>query len=134
MKFILSLDYELFFGANTGTVGNCLLEPTNAIVDVVERRDAKVVLFVDAGFLVRLCEQATHYSELQRDYDSIRRQLSEIGARGHDIQLHVHSHWEDSYFDGSQWVLETSRYRLHDFNQDDARRTPYQENHRKWKC
>lgn len=122
MRFILSLDYELFFGASTGTVGKCLLDPTNAIVNLVERYDAKVVLFVDAGFLVRLCEQATQHRELQRDYDSIRSQLSKLAARGHDIQLHVHSHWEDSYFDGSRWVLDTSRYRLHDFRKDEVAR------------
>ncbi|WP_143170794.1 polysaccharide deacetylase family protein [Desulfopila aestuarii] len=52
---------------------------------------------------------------MQRDYDSIRQQLVTLKETGHDIQLHLHPHWLDSSYDGSQWQINTNRYKLHDF-------------------
>jgi hypothetical protein len=114
-QFLLSLDYELFFGARVGTVEHCLIRPTEAIREVLEKHDMKMSLFVDAGFLLRLKRQMSDYPQLQSDYQKIEAQLQSVVAAGHDVQLHIHPHWEDSVFDGESWNVDTARYKLHDF-------------------
>lgn len=119
MKFLLSLDYELFFGDDVGTVSGCMIEPTDAMLKVAEECGVKLTLFVDAPFLLRLREEAKRHHVLRADFDALRKQLSRAVAKGHDIQLHVHPHWLDSTYDGSGWRLSTSRFRLHDFEPAD---------------
>lgn len=114
-QILLSLDYELFFGAQTGTVDQCLLRPTEALAETVKKHGAHLSLFVDALYLQRLAAEVRRYPRLQQDLDAIRRQLQSLGQDGHDIQLHIHPHWIDSHFDGDKWQLDTTRYKLHDF-------------------
>lgn len=120
-KFILALDYELFFGSRTGSVQSCLLTPIDELLKVTDRYGVKLCLFVDAGFILRAMEHAAEYPELQKEVDKIRQQLTGLSQQGHDIQLHIHPHWIDSHFDGTQWHINTERYRLHDFDPDSIR-------------
>ncbi len=114
-QILLSLDYELFFGPRTGTVEQCLIRPTRELAEVARRHGARLSLFVDALYLQRLTDEARRFPRLQRDLDAIRRQLVSLREKGHDIQLHLHPHWLDSSFDGEQWQLVTTRYKVHDF-------------------
>ncbi|MDH5178759.1 MAG: hypothetical protein OEZ39_10990 [Gammaproteobacteria bacterium] len=111
MKFILGLDYELFFGSRTGTVQNCLIRPIDELLKVTNRYGVRLSLFVDAGYLLRAAE----YPALQAEVDRIKQQLSELSKQGHDIQLHVHPHWLDCHYADGEWRIDTTRYRLHDF-------------------
>ena len=115
MNIILSVDYEVFFGRNTGTVENTLLEPSQALCDVAARHGVPLVFFVDIGFLLRLREEGQRIPVLMRDHDRVIRQLEQFVSLGHEIQLHVHTHWEDSHWNGESWDIDTRRYRLHDF-------------------
>ncbi|MGC3833446.1 hypothetical protein ACPSKX_03745 [Moritella viscosa] len=54
VKLILSLDYELFFGDNTGSIENCMINPTQLLLQLLNKYNCKVSLFVDAGFLRNL--------------------------------------------------------------------------------
>lgn len=114
-QILLSLDYELFFGQQTGTVEHCLIRPTQELAEAAHRYGAHLSLFVDALYLQRLTEEAFHFPQLQRDLEAIQQQLVYLKEKGHDIQLHLHPHWLDSSFNGEQWQLDTSRYKLHDF-------------------
>ncbi|TAK61984.1 hypothetical protein [Methylobacter sp.] len=116
MKIILSMDYEIFFGRNTGSVEHTLLEPSQAICEIAARHKVPLVFFVDVGFLLKLREESRKVPALKRDYDRIIRQLEQFVAVGHEIQLHVHPHWEDSHWNGESWDIDTRRYRLSDFN------------------
>lgn len=115
-QILLSLDYELFFGAQTGSVASCLIRPTEELAMVAARHGVKLSFFVDVLYLQRLSEEARRFPSLQRDLDAIQRQLVSLKEAGHDIQLHLHPHWMDSSFDGDKWQLDTSRYKLHDFS------------------
>jgi len=115
-QLILSLDYELFFGSQVGTVENCLIRPVDALLEATKQYNIKLVLFVDAGYLVRLKEESEKYPELVEDYKKVHKHLSDLYSLGHDIQLHIHPHWEDSYYSDAGWVIDTSRYKLHDFS------------------
>lgn len=117
--FLLGLDYELYFGPRTGSVEKCILEPTEAAASLMEKHGFFLSLFVDVGYLVRCKHLATKHSQLARDYDLICRQLEDLVGRGHDIQLHIHPHWEDASYSVSGWTLPVQRYRLHDFSGSD---------------
>ena len=115
MKITLSLDYELFFGRNTGTIENTLLTPTLALCDIAKRNNVPLVFFVDVGFLLCLQKEGQRYPALMRDYLKVCNQLEQLVALGHELQLHVHPHWETSYWDGNIWNMNMQHYALHSF-------------------
>ena len=121
-QVIISLDYELFFGRNTGSVHNCCIKPIDELVTVLDKYQAKLSLFVDAGFLIALNRQASAYPELAESRESIRLQLKQLIGEGHDVQLHIHSHWEDCHYNGDGWNIVTDRYRLHSFDENEIQR------------
>ncbi len=114
-NILITLDYELFFGSKVGTLQNCILNPTNRLVKILDTYNAKATFFVDSGYLVKLEEFKSKFSLLEHEYQSITTQIRELDKNGHSIQLHIHPHWEDSTFDGKNWVMNTKRYRLHEF-------------------
>ncbi|HET7729818.1 MAG TPA: hypothetical protein VFK48_07285 [Usitatibacter sp.] len=116
MRILLTLDYEIHFGRRTGSVARGLLEPTEAIAAVARRHGARLVLFVDAGFLLCLRREMPRARELRADHDAIRRQLDALVAEGHEIQLHIHPHWEDSHWTPQGWKLDLRRYALQAFS------------------
>lgn len=122
MYLILGLDYELFLGARPGSVRRCLLEPTDAIAELLERHGFRFTLFVDATYLLQLQKYAGKYEKLASDLTDIETHLRQLIKRGHDVQLHIHPHWQDCTFDGTNWYPKTERYRLHDFPDAEARR------------
>ncbi len=115
MKLLISLDYELYFGSNTGSIERCLILPTNALAEILMPYHTKLSFFVDVGFLCALKQQGKHNSSLMKQYDQVARHLDLLARRGHDIQLHVHPHWEDSFFRNDEWSINIERYRLQDF-------------------
>lgn len=116
MNIFITLDYELFFGKNSGTQEKCIIDPTNKILKVLDRFNVKASFFVDSGYLLKLDEYRKNCSSLEKDYQKLTTQIKSLSDHGHDIQLHIHPHWEDSYFDGAKWVMNLQRYRLHEFS------------------
>ena len=120
MNIYVTLDYELFFGSKSGNIDDCIINPTKALLDIVNPYNIKLVVFVDAGYLVKLEENKQKYPNLQLDYSKITKQIKYLAENDHSIQLHVHPHWENTTYDGSKWVFDTSQYRLHDFSRLEA--------------
>jgi len=118
-NILITLDYELFFGSKVGTLNNCILNPTNALVNILDKYNAKATFFVDSGYLVKLEELKHKYPLLEKEYQKITTQIKELDKKGHNIQLHIHPHWEDSTFDGDNWIMNTKRYRLHEFSEQE---------------
>lgn len=116
MDIYITLDYELFFGNDSGSVQNSIIRPTEELLKITNKFDIKLVLFVDASYLIALKKELVKHKLPETDYKVIATQLKQLSAEGHDIQLHVHPHWIDSKFDGKKWKINTERYRLHDFN------------------
>ena len=119
MNIYITLDYELFFGPKSGTVEKCVLEPTQALLDIVEPYNVKFTCFVDSGYILALEKQMEEFPSLLQDYQKITKQIRYLSKNGHGIELHIHPHWEDSYFDGSEWVFNTNRYRLSGFDEEE---------------
>ncbi|MCA0894476.1 polysaccharide deacetylase family protein [Microbulbifer agarilyticus] len=119
MHIALTLDYELFFGRQTGTPDACLFKPCDALIRILDAFSAPAVFFVDASYLVRLREFAEKFPHLEQEYLSVVSHIRELEAHGHQIQLHIHPHWFDSWHDGHQWHTVIDRYRLSQWSDQD---------------
>ena len=117
MNIFITFDYEIYFGENTGTVGKCIIEPTNELIKISNKHQVKFSFFVDCGFIIKLDEFRKKYSVLENDYRAVMSQLQQLARQGHDLQLHIHPHWEDSFYNGEKWCVDTKRYKLSDFNE-----------------
>ncbi|WP_343636748.1 hypothetical protein [Fluviicola sp.] len=121
MQVILTFDYELFFGTNTGSVQKCMIEPTDRLLAIARKHAIPMVFFVDVGFLIKLREYKEQFPELEADFERIKNQLYEILELNGEVQLHIHPHWEKSHYDGKKWVVVTDGcYKLSDFPDEEA--------------
>ncbi len=114
-NILITLDYELFFGSKVGSVEQCILTPTNKLLAILNKHAIKATFFVDSGYLVKLQEFRKIYPLVEEEYQKVLTQIQKLDKDGHSIQLHIHPHWEDSCHNGQKWVMDTTRYRLHDF-------------------
>ena len=121
MQIHLTFDYELFFGANSGTIQNCLLSPTERLIKLASKHQVPFVFYVDAGYLCQL-RKYQHIEQCAKDYRLVAEQLKSLTVAGHEIALHVHPHWEDSFYENNQWKIDTKRYKLADFSDQDIER------------
>jgi hypothetical protein len=122
MNIYLTFDYELYFGERTGTAKHCILNPTQLLKEVADKHNIKLVQFVDVGYIIKLEEYKSKYPELEEDYKLITNQVKQLYLEGHDIQLHIHPHWEDSFYRGGKWHIIAKRYKLSDFDADNIER------------
>ncbi len=119
MNIYITLDYEIYFGENPGSVEKCIIYPTSELIRIAEKHDVRFSFFVDCGFILKLDEYRKKYPVLEKDYKAITEQVKYLSDTGHDVQLHIHPHWEDSSFDGERWNIDVRRYKLADFSESD---------------
>lgn len=119
MQIHITFDYELFFGSDSGTAENCILKPTQKLIEISKKYQTPFVFYVDAGYLYQL-KQFAHIQSCKQDYDHIKTQLIRLVELGHEIGLHVHPHWEDCRYENNQWLIDTSRYKLASFAESEA--------------
>ena len=119
-EVLLTFDYELFLGTKSGTVENCLLKPTQLVLDILKTYQAKSVFFIDTLYLCRL--EKENSSQCKSDLISIYKQLETIVEQGHTIGIHIHPHWLDATFSNSlnNWNGENkTRFALSNLNQEE---------------
>lgn len=119
MQIYLTFDYEIYFGDRSGSVEKCMLEPTRLLTEMADKHGVHLCHFADIGFLVKMEEEMKKYPSLQKDHAALCTQMEALWKTGHDLQLHIHPHWEDSYYDGNQWVCKVDRYKLDDFSDEE---------------
>lgn len=114
-NILFTFDYELFLGPKSGSVKQCLLEPTNILIGLFDKYKIKgAVFFVDTSYLIRLKERENELCK--RDFGLIRDQLQTLVKNGHYVFPHIHPHWIDAEYDPSinEWkLLDYSKYRFH---------------------
>ena len=110
---ILTIDYELFLGNQTGTVRNCMIEPTEKLASILEKNGSMMTIFWDILHYYRLIELENRHPELKQDRLVIEKQILYLAGRGHDIQLHLHPHWLDAKYENSNWKFTYERFNLH---------------------
>jgi hypothetical protein len=120
-KFLLlTFDYELFLGKNSGNVNDCILRPTNELRKILNKYNAKGIFFVDTMYLFK-CFNSKHEKLLQ-DYHSIIHQLTELISEGHYVFPHIHPHWLDASYsvESGNWNLgNLTKYRFHSISDAD---------------
>jgi len=120
MNIYLTLDYEIFFGAKSGSPQKSLIEPFNKLLVILDKYNIKTIIFVDIAYLLKLKEYSQTNIVLKTDYEAIKNHLIYLSSNGHDIQLHIHPHWEDSEYINGKWEIITKRYKLSDFSETEA--------------
>lgn len=120
MNLLLTIDYELFLQEPCEDIFCSLIQPTYRFHELLKKYRCRAVYFVDVGYLYALYRQQNQHSKLRHDFTAIIRQLKFLENEGNEIGLHIHPHWEDSYFDGNKWIIDLKRYKLADFNKSDA--------------
>ncbi len=119
MNIFLTLDYELFSGSNPGSVKNSIIIPTQKLLEVGDKYDVRFIFFIDSGYIQRLSYYAKEYQSAAEDLNVVTKQIRELHQKGHDIQLHIHPHWEDCTYDENGWHMDTSRFRIHSFSKEE---------------
>jgi len=121
-NILLTFDYELFLGSRSGTVENCLIRPTEKILNILKENQARAIFFIDTTYLYRLEKLSETNANAERDFNIIKQQLLEIAAAGHYLFHHLHPHWLDARYleDINQWDLsDTGRYAFASLNESD---------------
>ena len=95
---LITFDYELFLGFRSGSVQNCLLEPTSKILRVLQDNNCKAIFFVDLTYLNQLKIVSSDYTQALIDYNLLIEQLKTIAKLGHFIHYHIHPHWLDAIY------------------------------------
>jgi len=111
-EIVLTIDYELFLGKETGTVRECLIEPTIKLASILDKNSSKMTIFWDILHYYRLLELENNYQELRQDRILIEEQILELTRAGHDIQLHLHPFWFDAKYENSKWNFNYNRFKL----------------------
>ena len=74
-EVLLTFDYELFLGSNSGTVENCLIKPTNKIIPILEKYNLKSIFFIDLTYLCRLYSIKDLHEKPLNDWLLIQNQI-----------------------------------------------------------
>jgi peptidoglycan/xylan/chitin deacetylase (PgdA/CDA1 family) len=105
---IITFDYEVFLGRETGTTENCVIHPTESILKVLRENNAKAIFFVDAAWLLFIKE---NFSD---DFDLVSGQLKSVIESGSSVELHLHPQWISAYKKADQITLNSlQHYKLH---------------------
>ncbi len=117
---LLTFDYELFLGKDSGSVYNSILKPTEIILESFKKLEVKNALFfIDTMYIMRL--SSLNNESAKNDYKQICDQLERILKDGHFIFPHIHTHWYNATYNSlfNQWNLsDLSLYRFHSITKE----------------
>ncbi len=116
-KLILTLDYELY-GNGSGNVFRHIIEPTEKILAIAERYNAKITIFFEVIEYWKLKEEWKKGNRMGYERNpvaAIEEQLKWAYSKGHDIQLHLHPQWVDAIWTENCWKVNMNKWRLGDY-------------------
>jgi len=116
MNVYVTFDYELFLGPKTGTVDNCLIKPTNRLMEIAQKHKVHFIFFVDVLYLIKAHEYINTSPIIKEDYNKVYDQLVQLSKKGHDLELHIHPQWYYSMYDTlkHEWCMDFKHYKLSD--------------------
>lgn len=104
----ISFDYELFMGENLVSEEELLFQPTKKLSDMLKSLGVSATFFADVR-----CPVAYRRFGKTEFADEFDKQLRYLGQQGHDVQLHIHPHWEAVTQVGKNIEFPENSYRLH---------------------
>lgn len=121
-RLLITFDYELFLGEQSGLASECCINPTNKILRVLDDYNLKGIFFVDITYLLFLQDNIHKSEVLNNDYQLIKEQLINLYQRNHYIFPHFHPHWKDAVLinNNTEFSLtELKHYRFHSLGTDE---------------
>lgn len=119
MNIYITLDYELRLELDSGTVKNCLIRPSEALMNICDKTKSKMTFFVDGAYIYRLNQLKNISAALSRDYDEVLSNIHNLSIHGHSIQYHFHPQWLFSnYKEDYGWIMDFDHYKLSDVPDD----------------
>jgi len=100
----LTHDWELR-GDGSGDIEEIQFAPLRRLLAIYEKAGARTTFLPDVMQQLRFRSLQDEYPELKRAADSWDEQTQEAYARGHDIQLHLHSQWSNAEYENGRWQL-----------------------------
>lgn len=119
---LITFDYELFLGPRSGSIKECLIEPTEKLLAVLNKKNIHAIFFVDTTYLIKLKEFSHNYVACKNDFTVIIEQLKRLVKDGHYIFPHIHPHWLDAKYleQEHQFSLDdTTHYRFNKLTQEE---------------
>ncbi len=106
-NILFTFDYELSLGYRSGTVLNCMIRPTELILDLLKKHELTGVFFIDTTSLMRMQDESAKHPELNNDIEQIKQQIIKLNLQGHYVYHHIHPHWLDAKYmpEEKQWNL-----------------------------
>lgn len=115
-----TLDYELY-GNGSGDVFKHIIEPTDKILGIVGKYNAKLTIFFEVVEYWRLKEEWDKGNRMgyeQNPIEAMELQLKKAYQLGHDIQLHLHPQWVDAQWINSCWTVNLDNWRLGNYQKE----------------
>ena len=109
LRIIFTLDYEIH-GNGEGCPRALMVEPTDRLLRLFDEYGARLTIMADAAEILKFREYKEKTGRDDFHYDAIAEQLRSALARGHDVQLHLHSSYFRAHHDQGRWVQEWSEY------------------------
>lgn len=107
LEIILSLDYEVY-GTGRGDPRRLMLDPTAALLAILNRHGARVTIMVEAAEMLAFRREPAFRGIAQE----LQHQLQQALRQGHDLQLHLHPAWFNAVYRQGQWHLDFTEYAL----------------------
>ncbi len=112
LRILLTFDYELPLGGIAKSFEHSLFDPARRLLEVLKKPNVPAVFFVDILSYLRLKELGvTGYTV------PFENQIREIILQGHDVQLHLHPHWLESFYDNGK-IIPSPKFKLGDFAEE----------------
>ena len=100
----LTHDWELR-GDGSGDIEEIQFAPMRRLLEVYEKFGARTTFMPDVMQQVSFRKLESGHPELKRAADSWDEHALEAYARGHDVQLHLHSQWSNAIWENGRWSL-----------------------------
>jgi hypothetical protein len=113
LYILYSADYELFLGGNYCSETEVLIDPTYELLDLADRLGIPITLFADVLSILRYRQQ-----NLFAFPENAEKQLKDAILRGHDVQSHVHPHWNYTQIVGKKYDVDLRYYLLGKLDDD----------------
>jgi hypothetical protein len=107
MDLALTLDYELF-GDGSGNVFTDIIIPTQKLLDLCDKRNAKVTIFFEVVEYWKLRDcwgQGVKMGYSDSPARAMENQMINAYKHGHDVQLHIHPQWLSARFIDNAWKV-----------------------------
>jgi hypothetical protein len=115
VHIILTLDYEIF-GNGAGDVMRDIIQPTNRILEICDRRGVKLTIMFEVGeyWAFKQYDRELRGELGYSPSAEMKNQAIDAIERGHDVQLHLHPQWIGAKFSDGLWYLNVDQWRIAD--------------------